>query len=285
MDIELVNKEPEKPSRSFEVETTKTTKVKQEESPKCQTALEKIKNVAKVLNSDATDAEVEFIERTFDSIHSPVRVRKDFEVAKDVGELARSFYGRTEAVNPGALNSAEFTVSLEDQGPIKTAKAELGVTVEDVKNSSYGTIAERVNFDVLNELRESVYHAKYELDRVSGVKDQHFDDLNESLRKVEEILNFERLDIVHSALSAAIEELESVKVEELDPENRTHLASSIHDLSCARDLVNKQGFVSVKNPVEQQIRDYVIRATKLYPKVKENVQLKTLMTKILEIEE
>lgn len=250
-------------------------------------ALDKIKQAAVNLNSVGKDSEVEFIEKTFDNITNPTLTRKEFEI-KDTEELAKAFFGRDKIApkNPGSLNSSTFTVSEDSTSTGKSFQDNNAGTVTDkVIDSAYGTIAAQVNFDMLQELRERVYHAKFELDRVVGVKDSHFDSLECSLKKAEEILNVERSNIVKHNLEEITKTLEQVKVEELAPEDRKSVWDATHNLKCAINLVNKSGFKDKAGDAEKLVQEQVAKALKLYPKLKEDVRMQALSSQIFALSE
>ena len=291
----------EEPTRSLEFQTTKVVSsnavpkvpVKYVENPlkfakdlKKPTALDKIKDVAANLKLMGKEAEGEFIVKAFDNITNPTLERKEFEI-KDTEELAKAFFGREkiQPKEPGALHSGEFTISVNAE-PGKSFQDESAGTVTDkVIDSAYGTIAAQVNFDMLQELRERVYHAKFELDKVVGVKGELFDSLNGSLKKAEEILNVERSNIVMHNLQEITKVLEAVKVEELAPEERKALWDAIHNLKCANNLVNKAGFKDKAGDNEKIVQEHVAKALKLYPKLKEDVRMQALSSQIFALSE
>ena len=292
---------PEEPTRSLEFQTTKVVssgavpKVPAQyvENPlkfakdlKKPTALDKIKDVAANLKLMGKEAEGEFIIKAFDNITNPTLERKEFEI-KDTEELAKAFFGRDAIApkNPGSLNSNTFTIS-ENAEPGKSFQDNNAGTVTDkVIDSAYGTIAAQVNFDMLQELRERVYHAKFELDKVVGVKGELFDSLNCSLKKAEEILNVERSNIVKHNLEEITKTLEQVKVEDLAPEDRKAVWDSIHNLKCAINLVNKSGFKDKAGDAEKLVQEQVAKALKLYPKLKEDVRMQALSSQIFALSE
>ena len=295
---------PEEPTRSLEFQTTKVVSsnavpkvpVQYVENPlkfakdlNKPTALDKIKDVAanlKLMGKEAELAEGEFIVKAFDNITNPTLERKEFEI-KDTKELAKAFFGRSqvEPKEPGSLNSAKFAIE-ESTATGKSFQDESAGTVTDkVIDSAYGTIAAQVNFEMLNELRERVYHAKFELDKVVGVKGELFDSLNCSLKKAEEILNVERKNIVMHNLQEITKVLEAVKVEELAPEDRKALWDAIHNLKCANNLVNKAGFKDKAGDNEKIVQEHVAKALKLYPKLKEDVRMQALASQIFALSE
>ena len=292
---------PEEPTRSLEFQTTKVVSsnvvpkvpVQYVENPlkfakdlKKPTALDKIKDVAANLKLMGKEAEGEFIVKAFDNITNPTLERKEFEI-KDTEELAKAFFGRDAIApkNPGSLNSNTFTIT-ENAEPGKSFQDNNAGTVTDkVIDSAYGTIAAQVNFDMLQELRERVYHAKFELDKVVGVKDELFDSLNCSLKKAEEILNVERSNIVKHNLEEITKTLEAVKVEDLAPEDRKSVWDSIHNLKCAINLVNKSGFKDKAGDAEKLVQEQVAKALKLYPKLKEDVRMQALSSQIFALSE
>ena len=292
---------PEEPTRSLEFQTTKVVSsnvvpkvpVQYVENPlkfakdlKKPSALDKIKDVAANLKLMGKEAEGEFIVKAFDNITNPTLERKEFEI-KDTEELAKAFFGREKIVpkEPGALHSGEFTIS-ENAEPGKSFQDNNAGTVTDkVIDSAYGTIAAQVNFDMLQELRERVYHAKFELDKVVGVKGELFDSLNCSLKKAEEILNVERSNIVKHNLEEITKTLEAVKVEDLAPEDRKAVWDSIHNLKCAINLVNKSGFKDKAGDAEKLVQEQVAKALKLYPKLKEDVRMQALSSQIFALSE
>ena len=293
---------PEEPTRSLEFQTTRKVSetvvpkvpVQYVENPlkfakdlKKLTALDKIKDVADNLKLIGKEVEGEFIVKAFDNITNPTLERKEFEI-KDTEELAKAFFGREkiQPKEPGALHSGEFTLS-EDS--IATGKSfqdtNAGTVTDKVIDSAYGTIAAQVNFDMLQELRERVYHAKFELDKVVGVKGELFDSLNCSLKKAEEILNVERSNIVKHNLEEITKTLEAVKVEDLAPEDRKAVWDSIHNLKCAINLVNKSGFKDKAGDAEKLVQEQVAKALKLYPKLKEDVRMQALSSQIFALSE
>ena len=295
---------PEEPTRSLEFQTTKVVSsnavpkvpVQYVENPlkfakdlKKPTALDKIKDVAANLKLMGNEAEGEFIVKAFDNITNPTLERKEFEI-KDTEELAKAFFGRDAIApkNPGSLNSNTFTIT-ENAEPGKSFQDNNAGTVTDkVIDSAYGTIAAQVNFDMLQELRERVYHAKFELDKVVGVKGELFDSLEQSLKKAEEILDVERKNIVMHNLqeiTKVLEGLEAVKVEELAPEDRKALWDAIHNLKCANNLVNKAGFKDKAGDNEKIVQEHVAKALKLYPKLKEDVRMQALSSQIFALSE
>ena len=292
---------PEEPTRSLEFQTTKVVSsnvvpkvpVQYVENPlkfakdlKKPTALDKIKDVAANLKLMGKEAEGEFIVKAFDNITNPTLERKEFEI-KDTEELAKAFFGRDAIApkNPGSLNSNTFTIT-ENAEPGKSFQDNNAGTVTDkVIDSAYGTIAAQVNFDMLQELRERVYHAKFELDKVVGVKGELFDSLNCSLKKAEEILNVERSNIVKHNLEEITKTLEAVKVEDLAPEDRKSVWDSIHNLKCAINLVNKSGFKDKAGDAEKLVQEQVAKALKLYPKLKEDVRMQALSSQIFALSE
>lgn len=295
---------PEEPTRSLEFQTTKVVlsnivpkvPVQYVENPlkfakdlKKPTALDKIKDVAANLKLMGKEAEGEFIVKAFDNITNPTLERKEFEI-KDTEELAKAFFGRDAIApkNPGSLNSNTFTIS-ENAEPNPTGKSfqdnNAGTVTDKVIDSAYGTIAAQVNFDMISELRERVYHAKFELDKVVGVKGELFDSLEQSLKKAEEILNVERKNIVMHNLQEITKVLEAVKVEELAPEERKALWDAIHNLKCANNLVNKAGFKDRAGDNEKIVQEHVAKALKLYPKLKEDARMQALSSQIFALSE
>ena len=292
---------PEEPTRSLEFQTTKVVSsnvvpkvpVQYVENPlkfakdlKKPTALDKIKDVANNLKLMGKEVEGEFIVKAFDNITNPTLERKEFEI-KDTEELAKAFFGREKIApkEPGALHSSEFSIT-KDAEPGKSFQDQNAGTVTDkVIDSAYGTIAAQINFDMLQELRERVYHAKFELDKVVGVKGELFDSLNCSLKKAEEILNVERSNIVKHNLEEIAKTLEAVKVEELAPEDRKAVWDSIHNLKCAINLVNKSGFKDKAGDAEKVVQEQVAKALKLYPKLKEDVRMQALSSQIFALSE
>lgn len=293
---------PEEPTRSLEFQTTKVVSsgavpkvpVQYVENPlkfakdlKKPTALDKIKDVAANLKLMGKEAEGEFIVKAFDNITNPTLERKEFEI-KDTEELAKAFFGREkiQPKEPGALHSSTFSVSEDSSATGKSFQDNNAGTVTDkVIDSAYGTIAAQVNFDMLQELRERVYHAKFELDKVVGVKGELFDSLEQSLKKAEEILNVERSNIVMHNLQEITKVLEAVKVEELAPEDRKALWDAIHNLKCANNLVNKAGFKDRAGDNEKIVQEHVAKALKLYPKLKEDVRMQALSSQIFALSE
>ena len=291
----------EVPTRSLEFQTTKVVSsnvvpkvpVQYVENPlkfakdlKKPTALDKIKDVAANLKLMGKEAEGVFIVKAFDNITNPTLERKEFEI-KDTEELAKAFFGREKIApkEPGALHSSEFSIT-KDAEPGKSFQDQNAGTVTDkVIDSAYGTIAAQVNFDMLQELRERVYHAKFELDKVVGVKGELFDSLEQSLKKAEEILNVERKNIVMHNLQEITKVLEAVKVEELAPEDRKALWDAIHNLKCADNLVNKAGFKDRAGDNEKIVQEHVAKALKLYPKLKEDVRMQALSSQIFALSE
>lgn len=293
---------PEEPTRSLEFQTTKVVSsnvvpkvpVQYVENPlkfakdlKKPTALDKIKDVAANLKLMGKEAEGEFIVKAFDNITNPTLERKEFEI-KDTEELAKDFFGRDAIApkNPGSLHSNTFTIS-EDHAPASKSFQDnnAGTVTDKVIDSAYGTIAAQVNFDMISELRERVYHAKFELDKVVGVKGELFDSLEQSLKKAEEILDVERKNIVMHNLQEITKVLEAVKVEELAPEERKALWDAIHNLKCANNLVNKAGFKDRAGDNEKIVQEHVAKALKLYPKLKEDVRMQALSTQIFALSE
>lgn len=295
---------PEEPTRSLEFQTTKVVSsnavpkvpVQYVENPlkfakdlKKPTALDKIKDVADNLKLMGKEVEGEFIVKAFDNITNPTLERKEFEI-KDTEELAKAFFGREKIVpkEPGALHSSEFSIT-KDAETNPTGKSfqdnNAGTVTDKVIDSAYGTIAAQVNFDMLQELRERVYHAKFELDKVVGVKGELFDSLNCSLKKAEEILNVERSNIVKHNLEEITKTLEAVKVEDLAPEDRKAVWDSIHNLKCAINLVNKSGFKDKAGDAEKLVQEQVAKALKLYPKLKEDVRMQALSSQIFALSE
>ena len=292
----------EEPTRSLEFQTTRNVSktvvpkvpVQYVENPlkfakdlKKPTALDKIKDVADNLKLMGKEAEGEFIVKAFDNITNPTLERKEFEI-KDTEELAKAFFGREkiQPKEPGALHSSTFTVSEDSSATGKSFQDTPAGTVTDkVIDSAYGTIAAQVNFDMLQELRERVYHAKFELDKVVGVKGELFDSLECSLKKAEEILNVERSNIVKHNLEEITKTLEAVKVEDLAPEDRKALWDAIHNLKCAINLVNKSGFKDKAGDAEKLVQEQVAKALKLYPKLKEDVRMQALASQIFALSE
>ena len=294
----------EEPTRSLEFQTTKVVSsnavpkvpVQYVENPlkfakdlKKPTALDKIKDVAANLKLMGKEAEGEFIVKAFDNITNPTLERKEFEI-KDTEELAKAFFGRDAIApkNPGSLNSNTFTIT-ENAETNPTGKSfqdnNAGTVTDKVIDSAYGTIAAQVNFDMISELRERAYHAKFELDKVVGVKGELFDSLDQSLKKAEEILNVERKTIVMHNLQEITKVLGAVKVEELAPEDRKALWDAIHNLKCANNLVNKAGFKDKAGDNEKIVQEHVAKALKLYPKLKEDVRMQALSSQIFALSE
>ena len=298
---------PEEPTRTLEFQTTKVVSsnavpkvpaqyvenplkfAKDLKKPTGMSALDKIKDVAANLKLMGKEVEGEFIVKAFDNITNPTLERKEFEI-KDTEELAKAFFGREKIIpkEPGALHSGEFTIS-ENAETNPTGKSfqdnNAGTVTDKVIDSAYGTIAAQVNFDMLQELRERVYHAKFELDKVVGVKGELFDSLNCSLKKAEEILNVERSNIVKHNLEEITKTLEAVKVEDLAPEDRKAVWDTIHNLKCAINLVNKSGFKDKAGDAEKLVQEQVAKALKLYPKLKEDVRMQALSSQIFALSE
>ena len=293
----------EEPTRSLEFQTTKVVSsnavpkvpVQYVENPlkfakdlKKPTALDKIKDVAENLKLMGKEVEGEFIVKAFDNITNTTLERKEFEI-KDTEELAKAFFGREkiQPKEPGALHSAKFAIE-ESNNMHKVHSFEdsySGTVTDKVIDSAYGTIAAQVNFDMISELRERVYHAKFELDKVVGVKGELFDSLEQSLKKAEEILNVERKNIVMHNLQEITKVLEAVKVGELAPEDRKALWDAIHNLKCANNLVNKAGFKDKAGDNEKIVQEHVAKALKLYPKLKEDVRMQALSSQIFALSE
>lgn len=292
----------EEPTRSLEFQTTKVVSsnvvpkvpVQYVENPlkfakdlKKPTALDKIKDVAANLKLMGKEAEGEFIVKAFDNITNPTLERKEFEIT-DTEELAKAFFGREkiQPKEPGALHSSAFAVSEDSTATGKSFQdSDAGTVTNKVIDSAYGTIAAQVNFDMISELRERVYHAKFELDKVVGVKGDLSDSLECSLKKAEEILNVERKNIVMHNLQEITKVLEAVKVEELAPEDRKALWDAIHNLKCANNLVNKAGFKDRAGDSEKIVQEHVAKALKLYPKLKEDVRMQALSSQIFALSE
>ena len=296
---------PEEPTRSLEFQTTKVVSsnvvpkvpvqyvenplkfAKDLKKPTGMSALDKIKDVAANLKLMGKEAEGEFIVKAFDNITNPTLERKEFEI-KDTEELAKAFFGREkiQPKEPGALHSSTFSVSEDSSATGKSFQdSNAGTVTDKVIDSAYGTIAAQVNFDMISELRERVYHAKFELDKVVGVKGELFDSLEQSLKKAEEILNVERKNIVMHNLQEITKVLEAVKVEELAPEDRKALWDAIHNLKCANNLVNKAGFKDKAGDNEKIVQEHVAKALKLYPKLKEDVRMQALSSQIFALSE
>ena len=296
---------PEEPTRSLEFQTTKVVSsnavpkvpvqyvenplkfAKDLKKPTGMSALDKIKDVAANLKLMGKEAEGEFIVKAFDNITNPTLERKEFEI-KDTEELAKAFFGREkiQPKEPGSLSSSTFTVSEDSTATGKSFQdSNAGTVTDKVIDSAYGTIAAQVNFDMISELRERVYHAKFELDKVVGVKGELFDSLECSLKKSEEILNVERKNIVMHNLQEITKVLEAVKVEELAPEDRKALWDAIHNLKCANNLVNKAGFKDKAGDNEKIVQEHVAKALKLYPKLKEDVRMQALSSQIFALSE
>lgn len=298
---------PEEPTRTLEFQTTKVVSsnavpkvpvqyvenplkfAKDLKKPTGMSALDKIKDVADNLKLMGKEVEGEFIVKAFDNITNPTLERKEFEI-KDTEELAKAFFGREkiQPKEPGALHSSEFSIT-KDAETNPTGKSfqdnNAGTVTDKVIDSAYGTIAAQVNFDMLQELRERVYHAKFELDKVVGVKGELFDSLECSLKKAEEILNVERSNIVKHNLEEITKTLEAVKVEDLAPEDRKAVWDSIHNLKCAINLVNKSGFKDKAGDAEKLVQEQVAKALKLYPKLKEDVRMQALSSQIFALSE
>lgn len=298
---------PEEPTRSLEFQTTKAVSsnvvpkvpvqyaenplkfAKDLKKPTGMSALDKIKDVAANLKLMGKEAEGEFIVKAFDNITNPTLERKEFEI-KDTEELAKAFFGREKIVpkEPGALHSSEFSITKDAETNLAGKSFQdnnAGTVTDKVIDSAYGTIAAQINFDMLQELRERVYHAKFELDKVVGVKGELFDSLNCSLKKAEEILNVERSNIVKHNLEEITKTLEAVKVEDLAPEDRKAVWDSIHNLKCAINLVNKSGFKDKAGDAEKLVQEQVAKALKLYPKLKEDVRMQALSSQIFALSE
>nr|DAP76497.1 MAG TPA: hypothetical protein [Caudoviricetes sp.] len=299
---------PEEPTRSLEFQTTKVVSsnvvpkvpvqyvenplkfAKDLKKPTGMSALDKIKDVAANLKLMGKEAEGEFIVKAFDNITNPTLERKEFEI-KETEELAKAFFGREkiQPKEPGALHSSTFSVSEDSSATGKSFQdSNAGTVTDKVIDSAYGTIAAQVNFDMISELRERVYHAKFELDKVVGVKGELFDSLEQSLKKAEEILDVERKNIVMHNLqeiTKVLEGLEAVKVEELAPEERKALWDAIHNLKCANNLVNKAGFKDKAGDNEKIVQEHVAKALKLYPKLKEDVRMQALSSQIFALSE
>ena len=184
------------------------------------------------------------------------------------------------------MSSSTFTLSEDAFATGKSFQdSNTGTVTDKVIDSAYGTIAAQVSFDMLQELRERVYHAKFELDKVTGVKTEALDSLNCSLKKAEEILNVERSNIVKHNLEEITKTLEQVKVEKLAPEDRKALWDAIHNLKCASNLVNKSGFKDKAGDAEKLVQEQVAKALKLYPKLKEDVRMQALSSQIFALSE
>lgn len=236
--------------------------------------LDKIKRVADAIGSYESP-EVDFIAESFNLR----RNGSTFAVAQDTKELAKSYYGRIEYKEPGSLSSSTFEIQqVEPTG--KSFTASDIVTVQDVKDAAKGTIAERVNFDMLNELKEQIYHTQFELDKYRDVKDSNIESLEQSLNKAKEVIEHERAKIVTSNLLEVLDELNSVKAEEKSPEQRTALWDAIHNIRCALALVNKAGFGLDNTSNEQIVIDYVVKAIGLWPDLKKNSRIEALTSQI-----
>lgn len=281
--ITLVN-QIEEPKSSFAVESNTVT-LKSPEKPTKQTSLEVIKNLAISLGGTQQDSEVQYIQDSFKAITGSTN-RKEFEVAKDTDELAKSYYGRTEYKEPGSLASSTFSIDATDETSeaTKSFSSAERTTVDHVKDTSYGTIAQTVNFDVMDELKTQMYHAKFALEKVTGVKEQATEDLNKSMDRVREVLDVERKELVIKYLKETLQQLHEVPHHTLNPDERDGLNSAIYNINCALVIVNKAGFKSQECESNDQVKNYVSIALKLWPKLKEDAKLNILLNQILIIE-
>lgn len=280
---EIEPKAPETASRTvqFQPNILDSSKIPGPGKITKQTALEKIKNSLSVLKE--TDSDASYVLGLFDI--AKTKERKDFAIAQDADELAKSFYGVREVKEPGAVNTLHFAIdSADNAGPVNSIGIELGVTIEKVKDdASLADLAHKVNFDMLSELRESVYNAKFELDKVTAVKDTKLEDLAKSLQRVESILNEERRVLVVGNLDAVIENLQAIDDSKLAPEDRKGLWDAVHNLQCAKDLVNKANYKDPKGMNEQAVQEFLTKSIKLYPKIKEDQRMNTLIAHIFEL--
>lgn len=252
------------------------------------TTIEKIKNVHRSLSEvdgslDRFVSLGEFTESSFNAILGP-EVRKEFEILNDeeIQELSASYGRSVETKEPGALESSTFAIT---EDPTVNGKVTFAsqTTIDDVKDAAREAgLQHQVNFDMMQELRESVYKAKFELDKVVGVKDEHFKSIEDSLKQAMNLIEDERSQLVEGALASIITDLKnSTKVEELNPEDRKLFWQALHNLECAKVQVNKAGFKAAKGIQEEKVQEAVVLAEKLWPKIKESTLYDTLSKQIL----
>lgn len=284
---------PEEPKSHFEVEpkqatiTSNTAQIQDGRVNKTRelSPLEKIKNVAITLeNPDAE--EVQFIVDQFRRVQNPKINRKDFEVATETEELSKAYYDRDkrDPAEPGSLSNTSFEISEDQSEASDSFTAGDVIRVQNVKETARKTIAQSVNFDMIEELKTRVWHSKYELDKYRDIKDANIQSLEESLDKAQEILEVERTRIVTSNLEAILENLERIKVEGIHPDARSALWEAIHQIKCAKDLVNKAGFKTTPTENEKLVTEYITKAIGLWPELRNDSRMDSMITQILNLE-
>lgn len=253
------------------------------------TALDKIKNIGKTLGEvDGSLVSNAFIEASFAAPN--LRKSGEFSVAEDTAELQASYQGRQEHSALGAEASATFAIdpeTTEAQALHQFTSAPV-VTIDEVKalqKEVGGVLSQQVNFDMMNEVKEAMYKAKYELDCFTGVKESNLISIEKSLDKVEEMLSSERQDIVLKNLQAILDEikLDDVAYAALDPDNRKGYDEAVKHLKCAKSLVTKAGFNVQVGMNEESVLDAITLASKVYPVLNENTRFKTLSSQIFQM--
>ena len=285
----------ESPKSSFTVaddvqtitaKTTSINNVSKIDDIAAQDPLEKIKKVAIALHHEEHDAEVSevtFIKDSFSAITNPMCDRSaEFSVGPKEGDATSSLssYGRPK--EPGSLGSQEFVLDTSNTTATGNSFTQQHLhNMDTVKATSYGTLAAQVNFDMLGELKESIWDAKESLAKVTQVKEQELLSVEQSLAKTEDLLQKECNSITNEILAETLQFMCEVKVEEMSPEDRTTFWSAQSNLKQAAALVNKAGFKESSGQNETLVKDLVQKAIKLYPTLTQEVRFKTLLDRII----
>lgn len=247
-------------------------------------AIKEVDEMFKVhIQNETLDSHTKYVHDAFDAIK--FKNSANFELVHDTVTIPQKSFGKDPIKTPGSENFARFEITEGSEicDTFTSKDSEVFKSLDSVKNTSYGTIAERVNFDVLNELRESVYHAKFELDKVTGVKDSHLKSLEEDIDKAAEVIQFERRRLLLDSLSNVISNLKELDVSDKSPEERKLMWDAIKELEVARGLVNKAGFKDLCDFNEQEIKSRILGAIILYPELDKDPAIRAIKEFILRV--
>lgn len=248
------------------------------------TALDRIKNVSKSLGELEGDGILHIVD-SFEAIRYSGN-RKDFKLEED-SSLKEKWSPNHQDLAYGSLDSKTFEI--DEESEMRDSKiCQNPVTIDEVKALQKhvgGELSKQVNFDMLNEVRQSVYNAQLELEKFTGVKDSAIEDLETMLTKTKEVLEAERKEIVLRNLNEIIKstEISDGEFAELSPDERDGYSSAMYNLNCARLLVTKAGFKSEIGMNEQQVIDHIVVAEKLWPKLKEDARFQVLSSQIFNL--
>lgn len=238
------------------------------------TPIARLKSVAETLGGlDGSLVADAFITSSFESTkHSGYR--KDFELSQ-TQELADSWGNRGDT-HIAYGSEASVTFSIEETGSVgeisNSFESPAIVTLDEVKSIQDhvgGIIQQQVNFDMLNEVREAVYNANFELRKITETKDNLMEESAKDLQRLETFLISERREQMINSVNRIMRELETEYEKTLPPDENAALSSAIKELKIAEKMLKKAGFGIKIGHNEEAIIQHIEAAYKLWPKVRE----------------